>query len=147
MSDDDTDLLTRALDLPVPQWAELARRLLLSLEPPDFDTDPEAVEEAQATEIEARLVAADRGESTLIDVLRDRAVRTRAQQAPSLSRWSCSTLSFPSGDRDGQKHFILSLTNHVVYISSSYIVPSCCRGRAGSALPTGALIHGVIHNH
>ncbi len=60
----DSDLLARALEMPVRQRAELARRLLLSLETADFDAD---VEEAWAEEIEARLAAVDRGDSVPVD--------------------------------------------------------------------------------
>jgi putative addiction module component (TIGR02574 family) len=60
----DPDLLSRALRMPVRERAELARRLLLSLEGADFDED---VEEAWAEEIEARLAAVDRGDSVSVD--------------------------------------------------------------------------------
>jgi putative addiction module component (TIGR02574 family) len=60
----DSELLSRALEMPVRERAELARRLLLSLETADFDAD---VEEAWAEEIEARLSAVDRGDSIPVD--------------------------------------------------------------------------------
>ena len=60
----DSDLLSRALEMPVRERAELARRLLLSLETADFVGD---VEEAWAEEIEARLAAVDRGDSVPVD--------------------------------------------------------------------------------
>jgi putative addiction module component (TIGR02574 family) len=59
-----TDLLARVLHLPVSERAELARRILLSLEPVDFDAD---AEQLWAVEIEARLAALDRGESVPMD--------------------------------------------------------------------------------
>lgn len=60
----DSDLLLRALEMPVRERAELARRLLLSLETADFDAD---IEEAWAEEIEARLSAVDRGDSVPVE--------------------------------------------------------------------------------
>jgi putative addiction module component (TIGR02574 family) len=56
----ESDLLTRALELPDADRAELASRLLLSLEPDDFDADTEA---EWASEIERRRLALDRGET------------------------------------------------------------------------------------
>jgi len=50
--------------MPIRERAELARRLLLSLETADFDAD---VEEAWAAEIEARLSSVDRGDSVPLD--------------------------------------------------------------------------------
>lgn len=58
------DLLHRALELPEPDRATLARRLLLSLEPEDFDDDSEA---AWATEIAARLDRVENGQFTARD--------------------------------------------------------------------------------
>jgi putative addiction module component (TIGR02574 family) len=58
------EILHRALGLPDPERAALARQLLLSLEPDDFDADSEA---AWAEEIEARLDAVERGECTAAD--------------------------------------------------------------------------------
>jgi len=57
----ESDLLTQALALPEADRAELASRLLLSLEPdvPDLDHD-----QAWAEEIERRRQARDRGETT-----------------------------------------------------------------------------------
>ena len=52
------DLIVQALQLPEPERASLARQLLLSLEPEDFDIDSEA---AWAVEIEARLDAVAQG--------------------------------------------------------------------------------------
>jgi len=60
----DSDLLDRALSLTPHQRAELARQLLLSLEPEDYN--PEA-EKLWAAEIEARLATFDRGESKASD--------------------------------------------------------------------------------
>lgn len=60
----DPDLLARILILSPAQRAELAHRLLLSLEPstPDPDAD-----ELWAAEIERRAAAIDRGETQLTD--------------------------------------------------------------------------------
>ncbi len=60
----DANILTRMLDLPDSERAELARRLLLSLEPRDFDSD---AEQLWAAEIQARLDRLDRGESVPVD--------------------------------------------------------------------------------
>lgn len=54
-SDEITNLV---LALPQTERASLARRLLLSLEPDDFDEDGEA---AWAAEIEKRMTAVERG--------------------------------------------------------------------------------------
>jgi len=48
------DLITQVLSLPEPDRAALARQLLLSLEPSDYDADCEA---AWAVELDARLAA------------------------------------------------------------------------------------------
>ena len=53
------DLYQRALELAEPERAELAHRLLLSLESTERDPDWEA---AWAQELEARIAAVDRGE-------------------------------------------------------------------------------------
>ena len=58
------DMLHRALELPVTDRADLARQLIISLEPPDFDSN---VETAWATEIESRSSQVDRGEDCLRD--------------------------------------------------------------------------------
>ena len=58
----DSAILSRALGLPATDRAELARQLLLSLEPADWDADAEV---AWASEIEARLARADAGEPSL----------------------------------------------------------------------------------
>ena len=60
----DTELVARALELPSGERAELARRLLLSLESADFDAD---AEQLWAEEIEARLAAVDAGTSVPTD--------------------------------------------------------------------------------
>ena len=60
----DSEIVTRLLDLPPPDRAELARRLLLSLEPADFDAD---AEQLWALEIETRLASADAGKSVPTD--------------------------------------------------------------------------------
>jgi putative addiction module component (TIGR02574 family) len=52
------DLVTRVLELPEPERASLARQLLLSLEPPDFDSDSET---AWAVELEARIASVKAG--------------------------------------------------------------------------------------
>jgi putative addiction module component (TIGR02574 family) len=55
------ELLSRALALPEELRAGLAHRLLLSLEPDDFDEDSEA---AWEQEIAARLQRMDEGKTT-----------------------------------------------------------------------------------
>jgi hypothetical protein len=57
-------LLEKALDLPESERAELARKLLLSLEPADFDSD---AEQLWADEIEARLKRLDSGQTEVDD--------------------------------------------------------------------------------
>jgi putative addiction module component (TIGR02574 family) len=52
------ELIDRVLSLPEPERASLARKLLLSLEPSDYDSDSDA---AWAVELEARLAAVDGG--------------------------------------------------------------------------------------
>ena len=58
------DLVDRALKLPLRDRAELARQLILSLEPADHDPD---TEKAWAKEIERRMQQVDRGEVTLFE--------------------------------------------------------------------------------
>ncbi len=58
------ELVTTALDLPADDRAELARQLILSLEPAQVDADADSEWEA---EIERRLQAADRGDAALGD--------------------------------------------------------------------------------
>lgn len=60
----DVDVTTSALNLPPNKRAELAHRLLLSLDPPDFDDN---IEEEWAAEVEKRLTAADRDETSLVE--------------------------------------------------------------------------------
>ena len=60
----DTATLTRLLDLPADERAELARQLLQSLEPADVDPD---AEQAWAEEIDRRLESVERGEAKLSD--------------------------------------------------------------------------------
>ena len=67
------EMLSKALELPADDRAELARKLIISLDPPMPDN---GVEEAWDSEIENRLTAMDRGESQLID-WRDSAQRAR----------------------------------------------------------------------
>jgi putative addiction module component (TIGR02574 family) len=76
------DLFTQALKLPEPQRAALARQLLLSLEPDDFDEDSEA---AWATELEARLAAIEQGKfeakdwrESLAEIRQSLATRTKS---------------------------------------------------------------------
>ena len=52
------DVFTSAMQLPESDRAALARQLLLSLEPEDFDADSESAWQA---EIELRLAAVDSG--------------------------------------------------------------------------------------
>jgi putative addiction module component (TIGR02574 family) len=56
-------VLSQALELPVADRTEIARRLLLSLEPREFDPD---LDETWIAEIEARLEAVDRGEARTV---------------------------------------------------------------------------------
>jgi len=56
------ELVSRVLDLPVGERAELARQLILSLEPVEHDPDADTAWEA---EIERRLTQVDRGEVEL----------------------------------------------------------------------------------
>ena len=62
------DVMNQALQLPEKDRAELAQRLLLSLEPQDFDdaTDAE-VEAAETAEAEQRAEAFERGETSAED--------------------------------------------------------------------------------
>ena len=60
----ETDIYELALDLSPARRADLARRLLQSLEPPELDPE---VDDAWAAEIEDRLAAIDKGESELTD--------------------------------------------------------------------------------
>jgi hypothetical protein len=69
----DSELEDRVLHLPAGDRAALALKIILSLEPPDFDADASAAWEA---EIEKRAGQIDRGEVTLID-WRDSIARAR----------------------------------------------------------------------
>ncbi len=60
------DFVDKVMSLSVEDRAELAKQLLLSLEPPNANT-PEEVEAAWAAEIKRRLEQVDRGEVTPID--------------------------------------------------------------------------------
>ena len=60
----ETDIYELALDLSPARRADLARRLLQSLEPPELDP---AVDDEWALEIENRMAAIDQGESELTD--------------------------------------------------------------------------------
>jgi putative addiction module component (TIGR02574 family) len=53
------ELTAQAMSLPADQRAQLARRLILSLESPDYDAD---ADQLWGREIEQRLAAIDRGE-------------------------------------------------------------------------------------
>jgi putative addiction module component (TIGR02574 family) len=52
------DLLPKLLSLTVPERAEIAHRLILSLEEPDFDAESEAL---WAVELEARMASVREG--------------------------------------------------------------------------------------
>ena len=71
----DAALLKRVLELPESQRAALAHKLLLSLEPQDFDSDAARL---WAREIQARIFAAERREARLLD-WRSSASRIRRQ--------------------------------------------------------------------
>jgi len=58
------ELIDRVLLLPANERAALARKIILSLEPADFDPD---AQDAWNVEIESRLAQVDRGEVTLLD--------------------------------------------------------------------------------
>jgi putative addiction module component (TIGR02574 family) len=58
------ELVSTALDLSADDRAELARQLILSLEPAEVDADADSAWEA---EIEHRLQAIDRGETTSVE--------------------------------------------------------------------------------
>lgn len=58
------DLLNQVLALPEEQRAEMARQILLSLEPDASEVDDEA---AWVAEIEARLDAIERGDAVFYD--------------------------------------------------------------------------------
>jgi putative addiction module component (TIGR02574 family) len=60
----DPALLNQTLSLTANQRAQLARQLLLSLEPPDYNPDAEKL---WAAEIQARLDSFDRGQSKASD--------------------------------------------------------------------------------
>jgi len=70
----ETDLIDRAMRLSSGDRAELARQLLLSLEPTPLDVD---ADQAWEVEIEKRLAALDRGEVTPVE-WRDAVDRARA---------------------------------------------------------------------
>ena len=58
------ELTTRAMSLPADQRATLARRLILSLDPRDYDAD---ADQLWKREIERRLEAINRGEANRVD--------------------------------------------------------------------------------
>lgn len=70
----ETDLLDRAMRLSSRDRAELARQLILSLEPTPLEVD---ADEAWEAEIEKRLAALDRDEVTPVE-WRDAVNRARA---------------------------------------------------------------------
>ncbi len=59
-----TELINKALEMSSQDRAEMARQLILSLEPADTAAD---ANEAWESEIERRLAKADRGETKLVD--------------------------------------------------------------------------------
>ena len=61
-----TDLIDRVMHLPASERAELARQLILSLEPPPTEADAD-VDAAWEMEIERRLAQVERGEVELLD--------------------------------------------------------------------------------
>lgn len=69
------EVITKALELSSEDRADLARQLILSLEPPAADAD---AENAWESEIERRLGRVDRGEARFFDV--DESI-TRARRA------------------------------------------------------------------
>ena len=76
------DLMNSAMQLPQAQRAALARRLLLSLEPDDFDADSADAWEA---EIEARLAKVESGKFKAHD-WRDALAQIRQKLAEGQSR-------------------------------------------------------------
>lgn len=78
----EAEVVKEALSLPAPQRAQIAGRLLESLDDEPFDPDAERL---WAAEIEARAAAYDRGEVTAIDgdkVMEDARQRLRRRTAP-----------------------------------------------------------------
>ena len=61
----DADLIVRSLSLSEAERADLAHRLLVSLEPP-LSESPQEVEEAWAAELDRRVDQLDRGEVKMI---------------------------------------------------------------------------------
>jgi putative addiction module component (TIGR02574 family) len=61
----DADLIVRSLSLSEAERADLAHRLLVSLEPTASDS-PQEVETAWAAELERRVDQLDRGEAKMI---------------------------------------------------------------------------------
>ena len=59
-----SDLIDRTMHLPLKDRAELARRLILSLEDKRVEED---VDEAWEMEIERRIAAYERGDTTAVD--------------------------------------------------------------------------------
>jgi putative addiction module component (TIGR02574 family) len=75
-------MISKALVLAADDRAELARHLILSLDPPEED---DSAEEAWSVEIERRLSAMDRQTVTLID-WRDSVGRARTALAKAKPR-------------------------------------------------------------
>jgi hypothetical protein len=69
-----TEMISKALELPPDDRAELARKLILSLDP--LETD-DGAQEAWNLEIERRLISMDRQADTLVD-WKDSVGRARA---------------------------------------------------------------------
>jgi len=78
----EADLIGRAMNLSSVDRAELARQLILSLEPTPVDG---AAADAWEDEIERRLVAYERGETTPVE-WRDAVERARASLRKPVSR-------------------------------------------------------------
>jgi putative addiction module component (TIGR02574 family) len=78
----EAEVVKEALSLPAPQRAQVAKRLLESLDDEPFDPNAERV---WAAEIEARAAAYDRGEVTAIagdKVIEDARQRLHRRTAP-----------------------------------------------------------------
>ena len=77
----EVELVDRTMHLSVQDRAELARRLILSLEPADVVETEEEVAAAWSSEIERRLLAYDQGQIKAVD-WRDAVDRARAAIQP-----------------------------------------------------------------
>lgn len=76
------DLIDQLMHLPADDRADLARRLLVSLEGAEVDPN---LDESWEAEIERRLAAFDRGESKAVD-WREAVERARAAMDPRIGR-------------------------------------------------------------